>query len=315
MIECIELVKRYGKTQAVDHLNLHVDAGEIHGFVGPNGAGKTTAMRILATLCAPTAGDARVDGVSAVHQPQQARARVGYMPDFFGVYDNLKAWEYLDFYAGCVGMDAKARRKRIDALLDLTALSGKREAYVDQLSRGMKQRLCLARAMLHDPKLLILDEPASGMDPVARAQMRDILREIARMGKTVLISSHILPELSEVCTSMTVLQRGKKAFSGTMTELEKRLHGAPLVIRLTQTPDEELARRAAQRLSELLGSAPAMEEDVWRIETQEDVQRDAQALRMLMELGVPVCGFAREHATLEQAFMEVTGAYEAQSHL
>ncbi|MBP3524456.1 MAG: ABC transporter ATP-binding protein [Clostridia bacterium] len=315
MMECRELVKRYGKTVAVDHLSLRVEAGEVHGFVGPNGAGKTTTMRILATLMQPTAGDAFVDGVSAVHEPQKVRALVGYMPDFFGVYDNLKAWEYLDFYAGCVSMDARTRRRRIDELLELTALTSKREAYVDQLSRGMKQRLCLARALMHDPKLLILDEPASGMDPLARAQMREILREIGQMGKTVLISSHILPELSELCTSMTVLQKGRAVFSGSVAEMERRMHGAPLVIRLAEQPEEPVLKQAAQALETLFGQPPAMEPLKWRMEAQAGEQTDAQALRALVELGVPVCGFGREHATLEKAFMEVTGAYEAEPDL
>lgn len=163
-----------------------------------------------ATLLRPTSGDALVDGISVTASPREARARVGYMPDFFGVYDNLKAWEYLDFYAGCTGMAAKARRTRIDELLELTALAQKREAYVDNLSRGMKQRLCLARALMHDPKLLILDEPASGMDPRARAEMRDILKNVSDMGKTVLISSHILPELAQMCEHMTILEQGTR---------------------------------------------------------------------------------------------------------
>ena len=315
MMECRELVKCYGKTLAVDHLSLRVEAGEVHGFVGPNGAGKTTTMKILATLMRPTEGDAFVDGVSAVHEPQKVRALVGYMPDFFGVYDNLKAWEYLDFYAGCVGMDAKARRRRIDELLELTALTSKREDYVDQLSRGMKQRLCLARALMHDPKLLILDEPASGMDPRARAQMREILREIGQMGKTVLISSHILPELSELCTSVTVLQKGRAVFSGSVDEMERRMHGAPLVIRLAETPEESVLKQAAKALETLFGQLPAMTPGEWRVEAQAGEQTDAQALRTLVDLGMPGCGFGREHATLEKAFMEVTGAYEAESDL
>ena len=315
MMECRELVKRYGRTLAVDRLSLRVEAGEVHGFVGPNGAGKTTTMKILATLMQPTAGDTLVDGVSAVHEPQKVRALVGYMPDFFGVYDNLKVWEYLDFYAGCVGMDAKTRRRRIDELLELTALTAKREAYVDQLSRGMKQRLCLARALMHNPKLLILDEPASGMDPRARAQMREILREIGQMGKTVLISSHILPELSELCTSVTVLQKGRAVFSGSVDEMERRMHGAPLVIRLAETPEESVLKQAAKALETLFGQLPAMTPGGWRVEAQAGEQTDAQALRTLVGLGMPVYGFGREHATLEKAFMEVTGAYEAESDL
>lgn len=315
MIECNKLTRRYGRMLALDGIDLHIGAGELHAFVGPNGAGKTTAMRILATLMRPTSGDALVDGVSVVQNPQRARQLVGYMPDFFGVYDNLKVWEYLDFYAGCVGMDAKTRRRRIDELLELTALTAKREAYVDQLSRGMKQRLCLARALMHDPKLLILDEPASGMDPRARAQMREILREIGQMGKTVLISSHILPELSELCTSVTVLQKGRAVFSGSVDEMERRMHGAPLVIRLAETPEESVLKQAAKALETLFGQLPAMTPGEWRVEAQAGEQTDAQALHTLVDLGMPVCGFGREHATLEKAFMEVTGAYEAESDL
>ncbi len=309
MIRCDKLTKRYGKNLALDALDLSVAAGEIHGFVGPNGAGKTTTMKILATLMRPTSGDAFVDGVSVCESPQKARALVGYMPDFFGVYDNLKAWEYLDFYAGCVNMDAKARRRRIDELLDLTALTEKREAYVDSLSRGMKQRLCLARALMHDPKLLILDEPASGMDPRARAEMRDILKEIGAMGKTVLISSHILPELAELCTSMTILEKGKPVFSGSVEALEQKMRRAPLVIRFANALDADKEKQAKAELAALY-DAQVREDPTqtlcWRIETDENMPRDAAAIGKLAQLGLPVCAFAREHATLEQVFMEVT---------
>lgn len=218
MIRCEKLTKRYGKTLALDELDLEVGAGELHGLIGPNGAGKTTMMKILATLMRPSSGDAYAGGVSVCNDPQRARKKVGYVPDFFGVYDNLKAWEYLDFYAGCAGIEGRLRKSRIDELLDLVALSHKRDTYVDGLSRGMKQRLCMARALLHDPSLLILDEPASGMDPRSRAQTRAILRSIADMGKSVLISSHILPELSQLCTSVTILSKGKSVYSGAVPE-------------------------------------------------------------------------------------------------
>ncbi len=314
MIRCEHLVKRYGKTTALDSFDLHVAAGEIHGFVGPNGAGKTTTMRILSTLLRPTAGDAFVDGVSVLSEPQRVRGLVGYMPDFFGVYDNLKAWEYLDFYAGCANMDARTRRRRIDELLELTALSSKREAMVDGLSRGMKQRLCLARALMHDPKLLILDEPASGMDPRARAQMRDILREIGQMGKTVLVSSHILPELSELCTSMTIMEKGKRIFSGSMDELNARMNSAPLVIRFDRALEEEEERAAREVFAQMLDAAPVHEDGgVWRTSGGEKAAQDAAVLRALMDRQLPVCAFAREKVSLERAFMEVTR--DAQSDL
>lgn len=316
MIRCEKLTKRYGRTLALDALDLSVGDGELHGFIGPNGAGKTTTMKILATLMRPTSGTACVDGVDVCADQKRARTLVGYMPDFFGVYDNLKAWEYLDFYAGCAGMEARARRKRIDELLDLMALSAKREAYVDGLSRGMKQRLCLARAMMHDPKLLILDEPASGMDPRARAEMRDILREIGRMGKTVLISSHILPELSELCTSMTILDKGRTVFSGPMADLERRMHSAPLAVRFGCAPDDALADKAAAGIRAQFGAAPQREEPcLWRLDTPASPEQDAALLRLMVEQGLPVCGFTREHTSLEKVFMEVTNAYDAESDL
>ena len=307
MIRCENLTKRYGKTLALNALNLEIRAGEVHGFVGPNGAGKTTAMKILSTLMRPTQGDAFVDGVSVCREPQKARMKVGYMPDFFGVYDNLKAWEYLDFYAGCVGMDVKHRRRRIDELLELTALENKREAYVDDLSRGMKQRLCLARALMHDPKLLILDEPASGMDPRARAQMRDILTDVGSMGKTVLISSHILPELSQLCTSMTILEKGKLVFSGSVEALERRMNQTKLRIYLSDPAEEAAEKQAKEAIHSVYGVMPVQEEKCcWFVDTGEDSAKDAAALQMLVRMGLPVCSFGRERATLEQVFMEVT---------
>ena len=308
MIECKKLTRRFGRTLALDGIDLHVAPGELHGFIGPNGAGKTTAMRILATLTKPTRGEALVDGVSVTKYPQRARMLVGYMPDFFGVYDNLKAWEYLDLYAGCVGLSASERRKRIDALLALTALTDKREAYVDHLSRGMKQRLCLARAMLHDPKLLILDEPASGMDPHARAQMRDILRDVAGMGKTVLISSHILPELSELCDSMTILERGNVVFTGSAEEIGRKLSGeSRLIVRFVEPPRDEQAQRVKELLINACNTEVQVGEDgIWRVTGRGTDVRDAELLTQIMALDVRVSAFYRERATLESVFMEVT---------
>lgn len=308
MIECRKLIKRYGRTLALDGLDLTVCGGELHGFVGPNGAGKTTAMRILSTLLRPDSGEALVDGVSVVADPRRARTLVGYMPDFFGVYDNLKVWEYLDLYAGCLRMGEKERRRRIDELLGLIALTDKREALVDGLSRGMKQRLCLARALLHDPRLLILDEPASGMDPRARAEMRDILTEIGQMGKTVLISSHILPELSQMCSSMSILERGKLVFSGTVESLEAKIHAkADLIVRFAEKPGEDAAVRAREAIRAAFDLLPEEREPgLWRVGAPESDEGDARLLAQLMALGLPVCEFKREKATLEQVFMEVT---------
>ena len=183
MLKLDNLTRDYGKFRAVDHLSLEIGTGELHGFVGPNGAGKSTTMRMLATLLAPTSGKAYVNGVEISKSPSKIRRMVGYMPDFFGVYDGLKSWEYLDFYARCYHIPAKERDRMIDQLLELVNLSDKKFAYVDELSRGMKQRLCLAHSLIHDPKLLILDEPASGMDPRARAEMKGILKTLKEMGE------------------------------------------------------------------------------------------------------------------------------------
>ena len=304
MIRVEKLTKSYGKTQALQGLDLSIGDGELHGFVGPNGAGKTTAMRILATLMKPDSGDAQVDEISIISQPERARRLVGYMPDFFGVYDNLKAWEYLDLYAGCVGMSVKDRRRRIDEMLMLTELESKREAYVDHLSRGMKQRLCLARAMMHDPKLLILDEPASGMDPRARAEMRGILKNISHIGKTVLISSHILPELADMCDHMTILDHGKAIFTGSMSELENRMHSeSELTIRFERMPNESLKTEMLDVLKE---KNIREEQNMWHIALAQDDERDADILSRWIRMGAAICDFHREKVTLEEVFMEVT---------
>ena len=304
MIRVEKLTKSYGKTQALQGLDLSIGDGELHGFVGPNGAGKTTAMRILATLMKPDSGDAQVDEISIISQPECARRLVGYMPDFFGVYDNLKACEYLDLYAGCVGMNVKDRRRRIDEMLMLTELESKREAYVDHLSRGMKQRLCLARAMMHDPKLLILDEPASGMDPRARAEMRSILKNISHMGKTVLISSHILPELADMCNHMTILDHGKAIFTGSMRELENRMNSeSELTIRFERMPNESLRTEMLDVLKE---KNIREEQNIWHIALAQDDERDADILSRWIRMGAAICDFHREKVTLEDVFMEVT---------
>ena len=304
MIRVEKLTKSYGKTQALQGLDLSIGDGELHGFVGPNGAGKTTAMRILATLMKPDSGDAQVDEINIILQPERARRLVGYMPDFFGVYDNLKAWEYLDLYAGCVGMNVKDRRRRIDEMLMLTELESKREAYVDHLSRGMKQRLCLARAMMHDPKLLILDEPASGMDPRARAEMRSILKNISHMGKTVLISSHILPELADMCNHMTILDHGKAIFTGSMSELENRMNSeSELTIRFERMPNESLKTEMLDVLKE---KNIREEQNMWHIAIAQDDERDADILAHWIRMGAAICDFHREKVTLEEVFMEVT---------
>lgn len=196
MVDIEELTKRYGKFVALDHMNLHIDKGEIFGFVGPNGAGKTTTMRIMCGLLKATSGKVTIDGVDALGRPADVKRKIGYVPDFFGVYDNLKVMEYMDFYGSMYGMSKREVEKVADKYLELVALQDKKDEFVDSLSRGMKQRLCVARALIHDPELLVLDEPSSGLDPRSRHDMKNILRDLKEMGKTIVISSHILPELS-----------------------------------------------------------------------------------------------------------------------
>jgi len=217
------LTKRYDKTLAVAGLDLDIAEGEIFGLVGPNGAGKTTILRILATLLVPSAGDAEIAGASVRRNPDAVRRVLGYMPDSFGVYDDMKVWEYLDFFGRCHGLPAARRRRVVADLLELVDLASKRDAYVQTLSRGMQQRLCLAHALVHDPQVLLLDEPASGLDPRARVELRELLRELRNLGKTILISSHILPELEELCTSIAIIDRGRVLASGRVADIEQRL--------------------------------------------------------------------------------------------
>ena len=272
-------------------------------------------MRILATLMSPTSGAAYVDGTDVTKEGQKARRLVGYMPDFFGVYDNLTCREYLDFYARCYRIGAADRKRMASQLLELVQLQDRENEYVDALSRGMKQRLCLARSLIHDPKLLILDEPASGMDPRARAEMKGILRTLREMGKTVLISSHILPELSEMCDSLTILDHGELVFSGSVEELSDRMNGnAPLDIRLVpaavpQSPSaSQTVEEAVRCLRELPYVTEITQEEPFllrvRLEGGEDVCM--AMMRELVTRNIPVCDFHRAPMNLEKVFMEVT---------
>jgi ABC-2 type transport system ATP-binding protein len=309
MLKIDKLTKNYGKFPALKGLSLEVPDGALHGFVGPNGAGKTTTMRILATLMSPTSGTAYVDGTDLTKDGQKARKLVGYMPDFFGVYDSLTCREYLDFYARCYRIGAAERKRMGSQLLELVQLQDKEDEYVDALSRGMKQRLCLARSLIHDPKLLILDEPASGMDPRARAEMKGILRTLREMGKTVLISSHILPELSEMCDSLTILDHGELVFSGSVEELSDRMNGnAPLDIRLAETGGAEAVEEAVRCLREMPYITEILQEEPFllrvRLEGGEEVCM--AAMRELVTRNVPVCDFHRAPMNLEKVFMEVT---------
>ena len=251
IVKATGLVKRYDRTLAVGGLDLDVEEGEIFGLVGPNGAGKTTTLRILATLLVPDAGDAEIAGASVRRNPNDVRRVLGFMPDSFGVYDDMKVWEYLDFFARCYGIPADRRRRMIGDLLDLVDLGPKRDTYVQGLSRGMQQRLCLAHTLVHDPQVLLLDEPASGLDPRARVELRELLRELRALGKTILVSSHILPELEELCTSVAIIDRGQVLAQGRVADIERRLR----VGRRVPRPDPR--RRGRRSRPPAPGSRPS----------------------------------------------------------
>src|SRR6266487_4649122 len=229
MVDIQHLRKDYRNLTAVKNLSLELEQGDIFGFIGPNGAGKTTTIKMLATLLIPTAGTASVNGIDVVKHPEQIRSIVGYMPDFFGVYDDIKVWEYLDFFAAAYRIPRDRRPQIIDDVLELTDLSVKKDAYVEELSRGMKQRLCLAKTLIHDPKVLLLDEPASGLDPRARIEIKELLKELKAMGKTIIISSHILPELADFCNKIGIIEQGEMIVSGDVNEIMRQVTGGKML--------------------------------------------------------------------------------------
>ena len=301
------LVKRYDGTLAVAGVDLSVQPGEIFGLVGPNGAGKTTTLRILATLLAPSAGTAEIAGISVTRNPDQVRRVIGFMPDAFGVYDDMKVWEYLDFFARCYGIAPAARRRVIGDLLELVDLAGKRDAYVQTLSRGMQQRLCLAHALVHDPQVLLLDEPASGLDPRARVELRELLRELRSMGKTILISSHILPELEELCTSVAIVDHGQVLAQGRVAEIEKRLRfGAVLRVRLLLEGEALEAARDRLAGDPDVASATLLEDGTIELGFRGDDEATARLLASAVAAGLPVISFSRAASDLEELFLQVT---------
>ena len=303
MLEIKNLHKRYGKFYAVNDLNLSIQEGEIFGFVGPNGAGKSTTMKIICGLLTATSGEVKVDGVDALRHNNKIKEKIGYMPDFFGVYDDLKVDEYLDFYASIYKIKDANRHKTISDLLELVDLGHKKDAYVDNLSRGMKQRLCLARSLIHNPKLLILDEPASGLDPRARVEMKAILKNLKDMGKTILISSHILSELAEMCTSIGVIDNGKLVISGTVSEIMQQIYSKKLIkIKVNDKLEEAVM---------ILKEFPFID----KITTGENLiqagfdggdEDMSRVLSTLVSRSIPVATFAQLDGNLEDIFMKVT---------
>jgi ABC-2 type transport system ATP-binding protein len=306
------LVKRYDRTVAVAGIDLAVEAGEIFGLVGPNGAGKTTTLRMLATLLVPTAGDAEIAGASVRRDPTAVRRVIGFMPDVFGVYDDMKVWEYLDFFARCYGLSAGKRRRMIGDLLELVDLADKRDTYVQGLSRGMQQRLCLAHALVHDPAVLLLDEPASGLDPRARVELRELLRELRTLGKTILISSHILPELEELCTSVAIVDRGQVLAQGRVADIERRLRsGAVLRIRVLAEGEALEAARAHFAADPDVAAASLLDDGTVEVGFRGDDAASARLLREAIAAGLPIATFARAASDLEELFLQVTAPPDA----
>jgi ABC-2 type transport system ATP-binding protein len=301
------LVKRYPGTVAVAGLDLAVGEGEIFGLVGPNGAGKTTTLRILATLLRATAGHAEVAGIDVRRNPDAARHVLGFMPDVFGVYDDMKVWEYLDFFARCYGIPGARRRRMIGDLLDLVDLGDKRDAYVQSLSRGMQQRLCLAHTLVHDPQVLLLDEPASGLDPRARVELRELLRELRSLGKTIVISSHILPELEELCTAVAIVDHGQVLAHGKVADIERRLrYGA--VIRIGILGDDAAVDAARDHFAANPRVASATITGGRQIELgfRGDDDGAAELLAAAIAAGIRITSFARAASDLEELFLQVT---------
>ena len=301
------LIKRYPGTLAVAGLDLDVGEGEIFGLVGPNGAGKTTTLRILATLLTATSGEAEVAGISVLRNPDEARRVLGFMPDVFGVYDDMKVWEYLDFFARCYNIPADRRRRMIGDLLDLVDLGDKRDAYVQGLSRGMQQRLCLAHTLVHDPQVLLLDEPASGLDPRARVELRELLRELRALGKTIVISSHILPELEELCTSVAIVDHGQVLAQGRVSDIEKRLrYGAVLRVRVLGDGAAIEAARQHFATEERVASAAILDDGQIELGFRGDDDESAALLTRAVAAGIRVASFARAASDLEELFLQVT---------
>jgi ABC-2 type transport system ATP-binding protein len=303
VISAENLTKVYGKRTALDHVSFEVPEGEIFGFVGPNGAGKTTTLRILAALLEPTTGHASIGGVDVAKQPDLVHSRLGYMPDFFGVYDQLTVSEYLDFYAACYRQPKQRRTKVVTQLLELIGLTERRDQMVDTLSRGLKQRLCLARALVHDPVVLLLDEPASGLDPRARVDMREILKELRRMGKTIIISSHILPELTELCTMIGIIDHGHMRATGSVQEVVQHL-SAGRRVRIAVVGDQDAALAVLEPLTAI--TEAGIVNGAIEAAYAGDDSIAADILQALTAGGIKVSAFSQVDGGLEEAFMRAT---------
>ncbi|MBD5517149.1 MAG: ABC transporter ATP-binding protein [Lachnospiraceae bacterium] len=304
MLYINDLTKNYGTFTAVNHLSLHIPEGDLFGFVGPNGAGKTTTIRIVCGLLRASGGSVRIGSTAAAVGSKEMKRMIGYVPDFFGVYDNLKVREYMDMYGSMYGMYSRDIAKLTDDLLELVNLSDKKEVYVDTLSRGMKQRLCVARALLHNPKLLILDEPSSGLDPRARVEMKELLKNLHSMGKTIVISSHILSELSEMCNSIGIMNHGQLITAGRIEYIMQQISGGKRMHIQIASGMENAVRLLKEQVGIRIESVRENEIIVLFNGTDEEV---SALIGLMLQNQVVLGGFYREEGSLESLFMQVTG--------
>ena len=304
MVQTINLTKQYGQLTALHNLNLEIEEGDCFGFIGPNGAGKTTTIKILSTLLKPTWGEARIDGLSVGPvNARKVRSIIGYVPDYFGAYEDMVVKEYLEFFAASYGIHGEQRQQVVNDVLDLTDLSYKIDADVNGLSRGMKQRLSVARVLLHDPKVLLLDEPASGLDPRARIEMRELLKELHRMGKTILISSHILLELADLCNKVGIIEQGELKFIGTIQDIiDQARTGIVVHVGVAQR-----LQQAAETIKNIPGITDIQIENAHLRVTFDAKQNNiSQLASKLVGNGFSLTRLEEEKVNLETAFMRLT---------
>ncbi|GIW83014.1 MAG: ABC transporter ATP-binding protein [Gemmatales bacterium] len=306
MIETRDLTKMYGDLYALDRLNLKLEKGDVYGFIGPNGAGKTTTMRILATLLNPTWGEATVCGYSIYNGAKEIRRLMGYMPDFFGVYDDMKVIEYLEFFAAAYRIKGPQRRKKCEQVLELVDLGYKRDALVTSLSRGMTQRLGLARVLLHEPQVLLLDEPASGLDPRARIEIRGLLKELRNMGKTILVSSHILPELADICNKIGIIEKGKLLFNGDVQSAIRQVQQNTIMSVRAGGGQNFLVKELLEKHENVLSVDYIEDEDRLRVTLKEGIEDGSFIADIMVQNGYKVAMLTAEEVDLEDVFMGIT---------
>ncbi|RYG49586.1 ABC transporter ATP-binding protein [bacterium] len=304
MLEVKDLRKEYGNLTAVKGISFTLQPGDIFGFIGSNGAGKTTTIRMISTLLEPTSGTATLNGADIRREPMEVRRMLGYMPDFFGLYDDVKVWEYLDFFAAIYRVPSRKRNEVIDNVLELTDLTVKKDAFVQSLSRGMQQRLCLARCLVHDPALLLLDEPASGLDPRARADLKELIAELGRMGKIVIVSSHILPELADFCNTVGIIERGELLAHGPVDKIVRQIQPTRVLEIKLIGSTSEAARYAGDAAGVIDTEAASDGELRLKFNGSDDDQADLVA--KLVHGGVRVMAVTEQQANLEDVFLRLT---------